>query len=123
MDAHEIEAWANQMLRYVATVRPDLPYSERRLQWQSLVTFRTFHFHRIKPNFSQRWKRGILFEALVESHPSYQGRGKVEQAVGMYIINALRFDFFAFFSGLFGAQSHPDDIVVEVNELGVARIP
>lgn len=114
MDAHEsAEAWADEMLQYVATVRPDLPDEERELQWQSLARFRTLHFERVEASFEDSNKRGILFEALVLSDPRYPQRSGIEQQVGDYLSCSLWHNLFRVTA--IGDLSRPDDIAVEVD--------
>ena len=110
MNAHE--AWADEMLQYVATVRPDLSDNERELQQQSLVRFRTLHFERVEASFEDKDKRGILFEALVLSDPRYPNSSIIEKQVCDYLFCCLRHDPFGVI--VKGNFSIPDDIAVEV---------
>lgn len=113
MDAHKLaEAWADEMLQYVATVRPDLPDDERELQRQSLVRFRTFQFERVEARFEDTAKRGILFEALVLCDPRYPPRSALELQVRDYLFCSLWYDPFEVIPH--GRHSIPDDIFVEV---------
>ena len=110
----EIESWVDEMLLYVSTVRPELSHEDRKRQRQTLLNFRIREFQNFNKRLLGTWQRGLLFEALARSDPSYPQMSNIEHQITYYLIGALRFDLFGLID-FESAHSHPDDIIVKID--------
>src|SRR3990172_7373573 len=102
------------MLFYVSTVRKELYEEHRKRQGQTLLNFRIREFQNFNKRLLGTWRRGLLFEALARSDPSYPQMSSIERQITYYLIGALRFDLFGLID-FESAHPHPDDIIMKID--------